>query len=156
MTNELKPAHQEILDDYLDKDLQVFNEIANHGCKSGICSKHIYYTDTISFFDKHEDEVVNYLAERLGEDYLTELFNQSRDVGTYKNDCTWSFIEFIAMDVIDADREYEYQQDEVIGSYYAEPDYTLADSVTDAASTLMVKSGMNPPKSLNLERYNNV
>ena len=52
-------AIQEIKETYTLED---FKEIANHGCQSGVCSQHIYYGDTIKFFDKYADEVTNYVG----------------------------------------------------------------------------------------------
>ena len=32
--------------------LEELKEIADHGCQSGVCSQHIYYGDTIKYYDK--------------------------------------------------------------------------------------------------------
>ena len=57
----------------------------------------------------------------------------------YKNDCTWCFIEFVAMDVLD----------EVHDRF--DPDYSLADSIAEDAVKL--NQGYNPPNSMNMSRY---
>ena len=50
----LSSAVQSILETY---DSEELNDIANHGCQSGCASKHIYYTETSSFYDKYEEDV---------------------------------------------------------------------------------------------------
>ena len=60
-------AIQEIKETY---SLEDFQEIANHGCQSGVCSQHIYYGDTIKFFDTHEDEITEYIKDTLSEPQL--------------------------------------------------------------------------------------
>ena len=77
--------------------LEDFKEIADHGCQSGVCHKHIYYADTIKFFDNHEDEIVEYISDNYGTEFLVELFEKAdADLGVYKNNVTWCFIEMIA------------------------------------------------------------
>ena len=78
-----------------DKD--ELKKIANHGCQSGVCYEHIYYADTIKFFDNHEDEIVEYISDNYGTEFLVELFEKAdADLGVYKNNVTWCFIEMIA------------------------------------------------------------
>ena len=92
-------AYQIIKDTY---DYDTCKEIANHGCQSGVCSEHIYYGDTIGFFDEHEDEIVAFIIDSVGADGLGEILAKNDgDLDMYKNDCTWCFIEFVAMDVLD-------------------------------------------------------
>ena len=101
----LESAYDTIVNDY---DLQTLNEIVNHGCQSGVCSQHIYYADTIKFFDKYEDEIVDYIESNLGQDQLLDLFtNANFDLSCYKNDMTWCYIELVAMHIIDTTNEVE-------------------------------------------------
>ena len=87
-------AVEEIKDVY---DKETLKEIAHHGCQSGVCSEHIYYADTIKFFDNHEDEVVEYISDIYGTEFLVELFEDAdADLGVYKNNVTWCFIEMLA------------------------------------------------------------
>ena len=93
-------AIQEIKETYTLED---FQEIANHGCQSGVCSQHIYYGDTISFFEKYEDEIVEYIRDAYETDFLVKLFNEAcADLNSYKNDVVWCFIEMIAFEVTEA------------------------------------------------------
>ena len=49
-------AIQEIKETY---SLEDFQEIANHGCQSGVCSQHIYYGDTIQFYETFETNILD-------------------------------------------------------------------------------------------------
>ena len=43
----------------------IFNDLFTGGCESGIVTNLIYYDDTVKYFEKHEDEIVEML-EQLG------------------------------------------------------------------------------------------
>ena len=89
-------ARQAIMEAY-DKD--VLEEITNHGCKSGVCSQHIYYGDTIKFFDTYEDEIITYLTDQYDTEFLVSLFKKAdASLTIYKNDVTWAYIELIAFE----------------------------------------------------------
>ncbi len=93
----MNDATKEILSTY---DMDTLKEIADHGCGSGVCSQHIYYGDTIKFFDKYADEVTEYLADNYGTEFLTDLFAENLGrLDFYKNDVTWAFIESVAFEV---------------------------------------------------------
>jgi len=111
MTN----AYDTILNTY---DLETCKEIIEHGCQSGVCSQHIYYGDTIKFFDTYADEVTEYIKDVLGVEHLSETL-QANDgnLDLYKNDLTWTFIELVAMLVVDEYDEQGIRDDELIASY---------------------------------------
>ena len=93
-------AIQEIKETY---SLEDFQEIANHGCQSGVCSQHIYYGDTIGFFEKYEDEILDYIESSYGTEFLVDLFKDAdADLTTYKNNVTWCLIEMIAFEETEA------------------------------------------------------
>ena len=93
----MRDATKEILSTY---DMDTLKEIANHGCGSGVCSQHIYYGDTIKFFDKYQDEVTDYFVDNYGTEFLTELFLKNEcSLDYYKNDVTWAYIESVAFQV---------------------------------------------------------
>ena len=93
-------------------------EIVNNGCESGVCFKHIYYADTISFFDKYEDEIYSELEECFGVDTLVELFTQANaSLDQYKNDAVWLYIEHVSSIVVTTMEEEEAAQNELIASY---------------------------------------
>ena len=100
----MKDATEKILQTYNKEELK---EIANHGCKSGVCSKHIYYGDTLKFYDEYEVQILDELVLNYGYDYLVELFKESEAQLTwYKNSVVWAFIEITAVDALE-DAELE-------------------------------------------------
>ena len=94
-------AVKEIEDIYSVED---FQEIANHGCQSGVCHEHIYYGDTIEFYEKYEEELTTYFTDNYGVEFLVDLFKESLlggDLTHYKNAVCWAFIENVAFDITD-------------------------------------------------------
>ena len=89
------------------------NDIVDHGCASGACNNHIYYSDTVSFYDQHEDAICEYITDAIGSEFLTETFdnNEGHLIG-YKNDIVWTFIELYAMDLIDNINNEELESSE--------------------------------------------
>ena len=119
-------------------DGEQFQEIADNGCTSGVCSEHIYYVDTINFFDKYEGEVLDLIHTRYGVDTLVEIFKQhDACYDAYRNDCVWLFIENVATDYVIELEELQEKEDAIIASYMKE------DKV----------SGFNPPASMTDLRY---
>ncbi len=113
-------------------DYETCKDIVNHGCQSGVCHEHIYYVDTIKFFEKYPDEITRELVSNFGTDYLVEVFKKNKaDLDMYMNDLTWAFIELVAMSVVDAKEEQEIQDDLTIEGY-------------------------NPERSMSMSRYANV
>tara|TARA_B100001250_G_scaffold111334_1_gene94067 strand:+ start:1940 stop:2317 length:378 start_codon:yes stop_codon:yes gene_type:complete len=85
-------------------DIDTLKEIVEHGCSSGVAHQHIYYSDTIKFFDNYEDEIIEYIADTLGE-YNEELwYNNPCNIIGYKNDTVWCFVELVASQLVG---EYE-------------------------------------------------
>ena len=100
-------AVKEIEDIYSVED---FQEIANHGCQSGVCHEHIYYGDTIEFYEKYEEELTTYFTDNYGVEFLVDLFKESLLGGSlthYKNAVCWAFIEMVAFEAVE-DHNYEY------------------------------------------------
>ena len=86
-------------------DIDTLKEIVEHGCQSGVAHDHIYYSDTIKFFDEYEDEIIEYIADTLGGEFNEELWNNNPCNWTgYKNDTVWTFVELVASQLVD---EYE-------------------------------------------------
>ena len=85
-----------------DYTIEELNDIVEHGCASGCASNHIYYTDTVSFYDQHEYDIVSYIRDAIGAEFVTETFdNNEGNLTGYKNDIVWTFIELYAMELID-------------------------------------------------------
>ena len=78
------------------------NDIVEHGCASGSAHSHIYYSDNVSFYDNYSDDIVEYITDAIGSEFLTETFDNNEGMLTgYKNDIVWTFIELYAMELID-------------------------------------------------------
>ena len=102
----LNSAYDEIVDTYSQEEL---HEIVSHGCQSGVCHEHIYYGDTIKFFDTYEEEITDYLNTRNGNNELliTLFIEADACLNSYKNSVTWAYIELVASEIIDTTNEYE-------------------------------------------------
>ena len=88
-------------------DFEDCKEIVSHGCESGVCFQHVYYGDTTKFYDNNEDEVLDYLTEQYGTEFLVDMFKAAdADLTFYKNAVVWAFIEAVAIDVTEED-EFE-------------------------------------------------
>ncbi len=147
-------GRNQLLKDY---DLEQLQEIVNNGCESGVCSKHIYYGDTIAFFDKYEGEILDLIHERWGVDELVSIFKRSGACyDAYRNDCCWLFIEEVAQDVIQSIENEQLSEDEMIEDYMKPVDNYM-DSIPamlqQSAEDLKNLSVYNPPKSMTLNRY---
>ena len=54
------------LEDYEGNLEQIVDDLQRAGCVSGLVSHLIYYTDTVEFFDNHEDEILQILSDNYG------------------------------------------------------------------------------------------
>ena len=100
-------AAKAVKDIYSFEDLK---EIADHGCQSGVCHKHIYYGDTIKFYETYETNILDELTLEFSTEFLIDLFRDAdADLTYYKNAVCWAFIEMVAMQAV-ADHDYEYSQ----------------------------------------------
>ena len=111
-------------------DYEDCKEIVSHGCESGVCFQHIYYGDTIKFFDTYEDEITERLQDTLGREVLSDIMSQHVDMTGFKNACTWTFIELVAGLVVD----------------------DMEDAVTDLED-VAESNGYNPSRSMTDTRY---
>lgn len=103
----MKTGYDEIVATY---DMETMGEIATHGCQSGVCSQHIYYGDTVAFYDNYEDEITDYFRDNYDADFLVTLFkNTDGYLRHYKNDVAWAYIEAISVDVITMDELTNYR-----------------------------------------------
>ena len=148
-------GRNQLLKDYDQEQLQ---EIADHGCISGVCSKHIYYADTIAFFDKYEGEILDLIHVRYGVDELVSIFKRSdADYDMYRNECCWLFIENVATDVVIDNEESQLAEDQLIEEYMQPVDNYVDDlfngKLQQSAEDLMNLSVYNPPNSMTLHRY---
>ena len=101
----MENARDYIKDTY---ELEPLKEIANHGCQSGVCHEHIYYGDTVKFYDTYETEVLDELTLNYGTEFLVELFKDAdASLRVYKNNVTWAYIELVAFELVE-DHQAEY------------------------------------------------
>ena len=92
-------AYDVIKDQY---DLDTLKEIAEHGCASGVATNHIYYYQTVKFYDQYEEEIYEYIEDSVGIDYLIEVFKDSNAcLMSYKNDVVWTYVELVAGQIVD-------------------------------------------------------
>ena len=64
---------------YSDKT-NIFKDVLEHGCVSGIVSELIYYSDTLAFYKKYRDEINDLLSETMhstGCFSLHEIFGEN-------------------------------------------------------------------------------
>ena len=86
--------------------LEEFKEIANHGCQSGVCHEHIYYGDTVKFYETYEVQILDDLVLNYGYDFIVNLFRDSdAQLTWYKNAVVWAFIEMVAMEAVEEHQE---------------------------------------------------
>ena len=131
-------------------DYEDAKEIVNNGCESGVCFKHIYYADTIGFFNKFPDQITRYIIDNVGIEVITESFTRNDgDWDCHFNDLTWYFIELVAGEIVDEfeSTTCEEMDDEPIKLY---ADYSKEDL------ELLRKHGYNPQRSMNDSRYSQV
>ena len=92
-------AIEQIKSDY---DYEDAKEIVNNGCESGVCFKHIYYADSLGFFEKYPDEITRYVVDELSIEFLKDTLERNNgDLDGYLNDLTWAFIELVAGEIVD-------------------------------------------------------
>ena len=101
-------------------DLDTLREIVDHGCASGVATNHIYYNQTVPFYDDNEEEIVEYISDNFGTEFLVELFKQNdANLDCYKNDVVWCFVELVASQLIDEFEttmiEYEQEVEDTYG-----------------------------------------
>ena len=123
----MQTAFDTIINTY---DYEDCKEIARHGCGSGVCSQHIYYGDTIGFFEKYPHEITKYIKDILGVEVFSELLTKNDgDLDLWMNDMTWTFIELVAQQVVD---DYEDAVSDLTDTseeyYYYEPGMALSNA----------------------------
>lgn len=67
--------------DYTDKK-NIFIDVLNHGCQSGIVGELIYYTDTVHFYQQYKEEINGLLYDAMNGTGLyspSELFGSKWD-----------------------------------------------------------------------------
>jgi len=100
---------QWVEDKVKDEEIHL-EDVIEHGCVSGCVSSLIYYSDTVKFYDKFEDEIWDMLEEdtnQFGNDNILQTisqFNGSKNVGNlyqFKNLLTWYSVEETCRKILD-------------------------------------------------------
>ena len=100
--------------------------IVSHGCQSGVCFKHIYYGDTIEFFNKYPEQITRYLVDNLSIEFLRNtLEDNDGNIDGYINDQVWAFIEQVCFDIIE---EYESTTLEELSNDGYNPERSMTES----------------------------
>ena len=82
-------------------DVEDCKYILEGGCVSGTAHSHIYYSQTNSFYDMHEEEVIECVKINMGDNYPACLFVENDYyLVLYKNSIVWCAIECFAYDVV--------------------------------------------------------
>jgi len=65
LENSPSTVKAEVIKDALDSENieTYFNDLLTHGCVSGMVGRLIYYSDTVKFYDRYEDEIEDLLDE---------------------------------------------------------------------------------------------
>lgn len=101
-----KSAKDIILQTY---DYEKLSEITDLGCSAGVAEKHFSIKDTNSFFDEYEKEIINEIKTIGGLEYWDEQVERLKDYSPnyYKQDIVWTFIELLALSIVDEDDDDE-------------------------------------------------
>ena len=112
-----------------DYTIEELNDIVEHGCASGCANNHIYYSDTVRFFDLYSDDICEYITDAIGSEFLTETFdNNEGNLTGYKNDIVWTFIELYAMELIDNINNEELEEEQEVVNTYQDELTTLSNT----------------------------
>ena len=81
--------------DYLSKlySLEELKSIAEHGCITGVATHHIHYHETEDFFNKFEDEILDFLENLNGENPIHYYSKDCYSIGCLMNKIAWAFID---------------------------------------------------------------
>ena len=116
-------AFDSIKDQY---DLDTLKEIVEHGCASGVATNHIYYNQTVSFFDDNEEEIDFEIRDNFGTEFLVELFQRSNaSITSYKNDMCWCFVELVAQQLLDEFETTMIEYEQEISDTYGDQLYNM-------------------------------
>ncbi len=101
---------QHIIDTY---EPETIKDIAEKGCATGIACDLIYYSDTVEFHDKHEEEIWNLLHDDASDQDITIMeliaqFNGQQHVSNmyeFKNLLAWYAVETVANQIINENED---------------------------------------------------
>ena len=88
------------------EELLLISDIAKHGCAGGIGGL-VYYSETASFYDEHEDEIWTILSDAADAAGIANglmLYNickQPTSMRVLKNDLVWFAVQVAAQELAD-------------------------------------------------------
>ena len=91
--NDSPSAIHSILTTYSQEDLEA---ISKGGCISGAAHSHIYYHETSEFYDKWEDEILDFLENVYGYNAIHYFSEDVSSIQELKNTIVWKFIDLMA------------------------------------------------------------
>ena len=87
--------------------LDILEQIMERGCASEAAKEHVYYPQTVKFYDDYSDEICDYIRDGLGAEELVRIFeNNEGIIEGYKNDIVWTYIELLALEIVDEEKEH--------------------------------------------------
>jgi hypothetical protein len=102
----LMPSIKECLAEYEKQELGLISDIAKHGCAGGV-SGLVYYSETASFYDEHEDEIWTILSDEADAAGIANglmLYNICKEptsMRVLKNDLVWFAVQVAAQELVD-------------------------------------------------------
>ena len=95
MANTFK---QHLFDNYTRQELQ---EIADHGCQSGVAGTMIYYNQTNTLYDQYCEELHDILGRYIEETGITPeyIVQYLGDLVCFKNAMVWFVAELYAQEM---------------------------------------------------------
>ena len=99
------PTITECLAEYQKQDIGLISDIAQHGCSGGVAGI-IYYDETTSFHDHHQEEIWQLVQDHANDSGLKNgefLQHISKDPSSLKhlvNDLVWWAVEVRAQELL--------------------------------------------------------
>ena len=89
--------------DYLSKlySQEELTEIAKHGCITGVATHHIHYHETEDFFNKFEDEILDFLENLNGENPIHYYSKDCYSIQELTNKIAWAYIDMASAHLVE-------------------------------------------------------
>jgi len=113
-TTELEKEIKEIIINNVEEyenPIDFFNDLANHGCVSGMVSELVWYSDTVDFCQRHKEDIneaISELMECYGTTSIKDLFGDRFDNEDFlcigqqnQNFLTWFMFETTCASIVD-------------------------------------------------------
>lgn len=96
---------------YAVYDRQELQDIAEHGCASGVAGGMIYYSETCALYDQHAEELHDaiYNYEKETGDMPQYIVDHLGDLIGFKNAVIWFVAELYAQEMTNEEEEEEVE-----------------------------------------------